>query len=287
MKNIKLLSLFTLLSFGAFFLSNCTGTEEEPDPKPVVNFLGGSAYLSEDATFAANTPFTVGITASHTENIVSFKVVQSLDGTPSVELVDSADFRTKNFTYDFEGTTGTEAGTEIYEFIVADKDGNSTTKTITITNIGDGGADLSVLEEDNNGDPFRVWNFAGPNAGAYEIGVGSLTSGESNSQKDIQDSISADEIQEQTWPARWTSRNGTTFKKAADNAWSTITNERGIEEAWNAAGEAQASVEVEDGASYILKLKGGDKYALVTITAVEETTGNNLDYVQFIYKYMQ
>ncbi len=285
MKNVKFLSLIALLSFGAFFLSNCTGTEDDPDPVPVVNFLGGADYLSNDATLTANTPFTVGIAANHTSNIVSFKVVQSLDGTPSVDLVDSADFKTENFTYNFEGVTGADAGTEIYEFIVADKDGNSTTKTITITNIGDGGADLAVLEEDNNGDPFRVYNFKGVEAGAYEIGIGTLTSGEPDAQKDIQDSTRNDEIA--NWPARWTSRNGTTFKKVADNAWTTITNERGIEEAWNAAGEAETAILMEDGANYILKLKGGDKYALVSVTKIEETTGNNSDYVQFIYKYVQ
>ena len=55
MKNIKFLSLFTLLSFGALFLTNCSGTDGDvPEPSPVVNFIGGTDYVDEDVSLAAN-----------------------------------------------------------------------------------------------------------------------------------------------------------------------------------------------------------------------------------------
>lgn len=287
MKNIKILSLVAFLATGSFFLSNCSGTEgETPDPTPVLNFIGGSEFISEDLPLTANTSFQIGITASHVKNITSFTITQSLDGSTDLVLLDSADIRTKSIAeYVFTGKTGANEGTEIYTFVVSDNNGNSTTKAITITNLGDGGPNLAVLTEDNNGNPFRIWNVYGPNTGAYEVGVGSVNSSFPNAEKDIQDSTSADEIT--NWPGRWTSRNGTTFKVAPAGAWATLTNERGIEAAWENAGEATSVIDVEEGSSYLLNLKGANRYALVEITKVESTDDDNLDYVEFIYKYEQ
>lgn len=286
MKNIKFLTLIGLLSFGALFLTNCgSGSDDEVAPKPVLNFIGGSEYIDEDVSLSANTEFTMAITATHTSNMKTLTVTKSIDGGAEVSLIDSS-ISTKSITQvDVMGITEATEGLEVYTFTVADKDGNSTSKTITITNIGDGGADLAVLEKDNDNNPFRVYNFKGPNAGAYQIGVGSLTSGEPDNLKDIQDSTANDEIA--TWPARWTSRNGTTFKKASASAWATITNQKEISNAWDAAGEAMTEIDVEDEASYILNIKNAGKFALVTITDVVETSGNNSDYVEFIYKYEQ
>ncbi len=286
MKNIKFLSLIALLATGSFFLSNCTGTEETPDPTPVLNFIGGPDFQSSDVSLTANTAFQIGITASHEKNITSFTITQSVDGSTDVVVLDSSDIKTKSISeYIYNGTTGPNEGTEIYTFVVSDNDGNSTTKAITITNLGDGGSNLAVLTEDNDGDPFRVWNVYGPNTGAYEIGFGDVSTSSPNTEKDIQDSTTVDEIT--AWPARWSSRNGTTYKVAPAGAWSTVTNERGIEVAWDEAGEATTFVDVEEGTSYLLNLKGANRYALVEITKVESTDDDNLDYIEFIYKYEQ
>ena len=96
--------------------------------------------------------------------------------------------------YVYNGTTADAAGTEVYTFSVADKDGNSTTKTITIANIGDGGSDLITLTADNDGNPFRLYNFRGAEKGAYQIGGGPLSSSDLNSEKDIQDSTALGEL---------------------------------------------------------------------------------------------
>ena len=89
----------------------------------------------------------------------------------------------------FNGTTAATAGTEIYTFIVADKDGNSTSKAITITNIGDSGNDLETFEVDNDNNTFKVYNFQGPSAGAYEMAAGPLTTSDADSRKDIQEIV--------------------------------------------------------------------------------------------------
>ena len=43
--------------------------------------------------------------------------------------------------------------------------------------------------------------------------------------------------------------------------------------------------DVVDGESYLLNIANSDKYALVTITDVVSTSGDNNDYVEFIYKF--
>lgn len=283
MKNIKLLSMGVLLGVGALFFSSCGGTEETPTPKPVLNFLAGEEYLSSDGQeLAANTPFKIAITASHTDNITSFKIIQSLDGSTDVELFDSVDIKTKIISeYIFSGTTGAKAGTEIYSFTVADKNGSSTTKSITLTNVGDPGKNLRFEDKDNNGDFFKVWNFRGTKAGAYGILVGTnLFSADDNREKDIQDSSANTETD---WPARWTSRNGTTFKKLTSGDWNTITNDATIRAAWTKNGTAQSFVSVTNGDVYILNLAGADTYSLVRVTAVDKVVKNS-EYVQFEYK---
>jgi hypothetical protein len=281
MKNIKFLSMVGMLAFGSLLLTNC-GTGDEPDPSPVLNFLGGD-YISTNTSLAANTDFTIAVTANHTKNLKSLKVVQSLDGQTDIELVDSA-YNDKTIAeFVFNGTTAASAGTEIYTFIVADKDGNSTSKAITITNIGDPGNDLETFEKDNNGETFKVYNFQGPAAGAYEMAAGPLSSGDANSRKDIQDSTA--NVETNDWPARWTSRNGSTFKKVSSSAWSTISNDAEIAASWEAAGSEQSVLTAVKGDFYIIHAKSSNKYGLIEITDVVSTPSDNLDYVEFRYKF--
>lgn len=283
MKNIKFLSLFALLAVGALFFSSCgdNGTDT-PDPTPVLNFLAGEDYLSADVELSANTPFQIAITANHTDNITSFKIIQSLDGATDVDVLDSSDIKTKLISeYIYTGVTGATAGSEIYTFIVSDKDGNSTTKAITITNLGDPGKDLLRFETDNNDNPFKVWNFKGPEAGAYSITGGlNLRSGDNNLEKDIQDSVLSSET---VWPARWGSRNGTTFKRLSGGDWNTVDNDITIKAAWDGAGAAQSAVLVAEGDVFVMNLEGKENYAIVLITAVDKSVARS-EFVQFVYK---
>ena len=283
MKNIKLLSLFALVTFGALFITSC-GPDDgtTPEPSPVLNFLAGENFLSEDAELAANTSFQIAITASHSDDITSFKIIQSLDGTTDMELFDSMDIKTDLISeYVFSGTTGATAGSEIYTFIVEDKDGNSTSKAINITNLGDPGAALVRFEVDNDDNPFKVWNFVGPLAGAFGIKLGaSLRSNDDDADKDIQD---ATESSDPVWTPTWTSRNGTTYKKISSEAWNTIENDATIEAAWAEAGDAQTEVTVAEGDTYLLNLGGDNIYAMVLITAIDESTPSS-EFVQFVYK---
>jgi len=109
------------------------------------------------------------------------------------------------------------------------------------------------------------------------------TSSDANSRKDIQDSTT--NVETNDWPGRWTSRNGSTFKKVGSSAWSTITNDAEINASWNDAGAEQSVITVATGDLYIINAKSSNKYGLIEITDVVSTADNNLDYVEFRYKF--
>jgi hypothetical protein len=288
MKNIKLLSIFALVALGAVFITSCGTTDDNtPAPKPVLNFLGGSEFIDEDISKTADQSFKIGITANHTSNIKTFTITQSINGGAEIPLLDSSLSEKIIAEYIYNGTTAATAGTETYTFTVADKDGNSTSKSITITNLGDPGLNLDVLTVDNDGATFKVYNFQGGLKGAYGITLGgSLSSTEPNAGKDIQDSTKSAETS--SWPARWTSRNGTTFKKVSASSWSSVTNDSEIAAAWAAGGTPTTFVSVTNGDVYLLNLKSAGSYALVEITDVVSTAGaDNNDYVEFKYKKQQ
>jgi hypothetical protein len=220
--------------------------------------------------------------------MTSMKVEISVNGgqpvVPANCPVCDSTFKTKNFDYNYVGSTGGSTGTEVWTFTIIDEKANETSKSITITNFGTGGASLVEIEQDNDGKTLKVYNFQGPNSGAYDLKVGgNLFSADSNSSKDIQDSTTTAEIT--TWPARWTSRNGTMFKKMTNYNWANVTNSAHLLAAWNdVAGGGSLIILVKKGDVYVAKLRGLDEYVLIEITDVVSTSVDNTDYVQFRFK---
>jgi hypothetical protein len=286
MKKTKFISLVALLSFGSLFLMNC-GPGENVDPKPVLEFIGGTEYVSGDISLPGSTEFKVGINASHTTRIESMQITVSYDGgvesiPTNCSLCDTV-IDASSIRVDYVGETRATEGTEVWSFIVSDADGNTTKKSITITNIGSGGESLIEITQDNSGDPLRVWNFKGPNSGAYDLVVGgNLLSSDDDASKDIQDSTANSEIA--NWPARWTSRNATVFKEVSGYAWGTVTNTAQLQAAWDESGAETKTIDMVDGNYYIAKLRGTDDLIFIEVTDVNSTSSDNLDYVQFRYK---
>jgi len=288
MKRIKLLSLAILGTMATVLLTNC-GDGDGTAPKPTLEFIGGGAYISGDISLAGDEDFSVGINASHTENMVSLKVTVSYNGgaqlVPANCTLCDTGFSSKSLRVDYNGKTAATAGTETWTFTVADKDGNSTSKSITITNLGTGGASLIEITKDNNNNTLKVWNFHGPNSGAFDLVVGSnLLSADDDADKDLQDSTTTAEIA--AWPGRWTSRNGTMFKKMTTYNWGNVTNTVQLDAAWNdVAGAGSATITPAKDDVYVAHLRGAvDAYSLIEITDVVSTGSDNLDYIQFRYK---
>jgi hypothetical protein len=284
MKKIKFLSLIALVSVGAIFLSNC-GPETVEAPKPIVNFLADAKYVSANSALAASTDFTIGLTATHSSTLRTLTITKAVNGGAAVIEKEEELSGNTLAIYEYKGVTEASVGTEIYTFTVADKSGNSTSKTITITNIGDPGLELIDLTVDNNGDFFRVYNFRAPTGflGAYYLGQGPMAYNDPNSQKDIQDSTEAGE----KWPGRWTSRNGSTFKKMSADKWNSITNDATIVAAWAAATGETSVIDLKEGDAYLVNIKGtSTKFAAVLITALDKTVAPK-EFAQFVYKIQQ
>ena len=89
------------------------------------------------------------------------------------------------------------------------------------------------------------------------MAAGPLTTSDADSRKDIQDSTK--NVETNDWPGRWTSRNGSTFKKVGSSAWSTITNDAEINASWNDAGAEQSVITVATGELYLMHAKSSNK----------------------------
>lgn len=286
MKKLTFLAFLMVAALGAVMISSCGGDgDDTPEPVgPTLQFLGGAEYVSSDAELTAETPFAVGIRGTHTENIEKLRVSVSINGANAGTLFDSS-FKTKSLDYVFNHVTGPAAQTEKYTFTLTDKNGVESSKSITITNTGSGGAVLTEFADGANG--FKVWNVRGPNLGAFDLlANGPQAGADPPAGKDIQDSVAQSDFSGTTinWPARWTSRNGTTFKKAAVS-YESVINEGGLESAWTNGGTETSVLEaIKVGDVYIAKLRGGSDYVIINITEVVNTPSDNLDYIAFKYK---
>lgn len=134
MKNFKFKMLIALITVSALTFNSCTTEDPEPT-KPQLNFLAGDDYKSGDGDIVSGSDFKVGLTASHDSKIETLEITVSLDGSTPVAplnctLCDTT-FNEKSFTIDFINTVQNAPGTETWNFTIADKDGNSTTKSIT------------------------------------------------------------------------------------------------------------------------------------------------------------
>jgi hypothetical protein len=285
MKKLKFLAFLMIAAFGAAMISSCGDGDDDLEPVgPTLNFLGGMEYVSSDAELTADSEFSVGIRGTHSENIEKFTVTLAINGTSAGTLFDSS-FKSRDFDYVFVRTTGPDAQTERYSFTLTDRNGVETTRSITITNTGSGGAELSLFPE--TGDPFKVSNVKGPNLGAFDlVANGPQAAGDPNDGKDIQDSTGASDLSggRYDWPARWTSRNGTMFKTAA-TSFDAITNEANLASAWaNGGTETNVLQNIQEGDVYIAKLRGGDTYVAINIVEVFKSASDNSDYISFEYK---
>jgi hypothetical protein len=133
----KLSYLFAILFLaGTSFMMSCKDTTETPqDLKPNIDFKGGAAYISADATLTTLQEFLIGITASPNttsgKNLANLKVTRTYnnaiwfewDTTVNVAYVD----------IDFSFLALTVAGTERIAFVVTDKDGETNTIDLNIT----------------------------------------------------------------------------------------------------------------------------------------------------------
>ncbi|MFT4522919.1 MAG: hypothetical protein ACI8ZN_001871 [Bacteroidia bacterium] len=138
MKRLKISLMVAFMAVGAFVMNGCDGTGTDPieAAKPVLNFLAGAGYTSQDGNIPVGTDFKIGLSASHESKIKSLQITVSYDGGAQVTPVGctmcDSTLDSKTLTTDFSWKVEAKVGSEKWFFTVADKDGNETTKTITL-----------------------------------------------------------------------------------------------------------------------------------------------------------
>jgi hypothetical protein len=288
MNKLRLLALASVVTLGTIFIQSCGGGDD-PAPTPEVNFIGDAGFTAQDASINGATAFKIGVVATHSVKLSKLEIFVAYDGGPNLKPADctvcDSSIDGTNLRAIYSGVTRSIAGSEKWTFRVTDKDGESTSKSITITTTPAGGANLIEIAKDNDNNTLKVWNFKGPKPGAYDLlNGGNLLSSDPGADKDIQDSTRDEEVA--SWPARWTSRNGTTFKLVTAYTYSQITTTTTLESAWTSSGAPKSALTgLKTGDLIVANLRGAaGSYALVQVTNVVKTGSDNNDYVEFKYK---
>ena len=125
---------------GLLVLFAACSKEEDKMIPPMLEFKTGAGYFSDTvATVALSTPIKVGIHAEKTEAqdyLITFTVSHSYDGVlpPAVDSIHLIlDSERDVYETDVNFITRDAAGTEVYYFTIANKDGLVVTKTISLT----------------------------------------------------------------------------------------------------------------------------------------------------------
>jgi len=280
MKLKQILNLSILAVSSVFVLNSCgDGTD---NPAPIIDLIAESGSITGDVTMDGDKAFTLVFNVSDDSKVKSVEVSSSVDGRSSAQFDTTVGAKTIKIKLSKKSLA--RIASEVWTISATDDDGNTSTKAITITtNTSASGTPLTEFTKDNNNLPFKVWNFHGPNAGAFDLMEGiPQTKSDPNADKDIHDSTGTSEIAQ--WPGRWVSKNATMFKKVTSYTFANIINTGMLDAAWASSGAETKFMMVNTGDLYIAKLRGTNTKVLVSIVEVKKTSGDNLDYIQFNFK---
>ncbi|MEO6168899.1 MAG: hypothetical protein ABIO46_05195 [Chitinophagales bacterium] len=116
--------------------SSCSKEEDAHIP-PDVQFKTAAGYTSANATVGQGASVLVGIEATKTEDeMKTFNVSYAFDGsitTTTATTVTLTGTQEESYSTDYTIVTRNQAGTEEWSFTITDRDGNITTKSITLT----------------------------------------------------------------------------------------------------------------------------------------------------------
>ena len=275
---MKNLNLFFVLS-GLVALSFFTKCEKNPSPEGLAPLLTiSSAGLSATNTIMEGTTFDVTVVAN--ENSTSGKQLSSLE----IQLTGGADtsiaINTASYTETFTQDAPEDGVSETYTFIVTDSDGESASKSLTVSGIS--GVVSTPFGPEIIGDFFHV---GGSLEGAYDLVAETVVaSAGSEADKDMKNI----DIAGGNFTGSWTTGtgNGSQFVKSNTFDYANGTVEDAM--AVFAAGSATNTVlnpSLND--IFIVKLRGGSDYALLQVTDrdVSDNTCNCSDLGKITFKF--
>lgn len=115
--------LIILFAAATLVLSSC-----DPHKPPSMTFKTGGNYTSADATVAQGASILVGITADKKEDdMKTYNISYAYDGattTTTKETFTLTGTELQHYEKDYTFTTRNQAGTEVWSFVITDKDGN-------------------------------------------------------------------------------------------------------------------------------------------------------------------
>ncbi|MGB3075571.1 MAG: hypothetical protein WBB36_09630 [Chitinophagales bacterium] len=117
-------------------MASCKKDEDARTP-PDVEFKTGAGYTSANAVVGQGDSVLVGIVATKTEDeLKTFNVSYAYDGatnTTTDTTITLTSAQEESYSADYTIVTRNQDGTEIWSFTITDRDGNITTKSITLT----------------------------------------------------------------------------------------------------------------------------------------------------------
>lgn len=135
----KLNFLLIVIGIVSLTFTSCSKDDDSEEPvqqKPSITFLGGTEYISQDATLTVGQEFMVGITANENadskKNISTFKVVRTFNNVNTTVYEEDG---IGNPTYSWESAVNAnaEVGQERWTFTVTDNAGESNEIAFIIT----------------------------------------------------------------------------------------------------------------------------------------------------------
>ncbi|MFL5762597.1 MAG: hypothetical protein ACJ77K_01565 [Bacteroidia bacterium] len=135
MKKATRTSLLAILAvLTVLIASSCKKDKDQMIP-PTLSWKTGSGYSYGNLTLTTNDTILVGITAQKAEEndpLTRFVETQKYDAAAATTILNES-FSVDNYSKDMYIYTRGVAGTETYTFTIINRDGLTTTKTMTIT----------------------------------------------------------------------------------------------------------------------------------------------------------
>ena len=120
---------------GTLVLALLTGCRKETDPRvpPSMSFRTGNGYTSGNDTVPPADTLLIGVVIDKTEDpLIALNVSVAYDGAGS-STVENLSISGEHVEHDQQVITRAQAGSEEWIFSVTDRDGNITTRSLTLT----------------------------------------------------------------------------------------------------------------------------------------------------------
>ncbi len=285
MKKFKsLFALAAIFSLSMFFTS-CEDDGDDNDggsvDRPVLILDGTEGRVADDVTVLVGEDLTFRVTAeenaSSKKNLRNIEIDRIFNNDRQVVL-DSALSSAEFGPFEITVQAQEEAGEEVFNFVVTDKDGVSATVTLTVT-----------TEEPFTEKQGQFFHIASSNKGAYDL-VADMERSASESDDD-KDMINIDDAATNQEPSNftgsWTATNGSMFKESNNQDLYDNPTQAGLANAYNLSILTPASATVENpeaGDLYVVNLRGQGTYAIIKIVEISEVANGNTGKITFTYK---